>query len=284
MRMDFHHPLFRSLALPLLLAFAATGLLRAALPATQGRRWAAAGTAFAILATASWVLGGWRWLPNALTQKLPWALATATLLGIGLQAMRAYPRTAWFASAFLWALLLVMLGGAQPLFVKGLAWGVGAAVLAIVLSEPQNSAGAPAMLALAGLGLAAVAMAAGSALLFELSLLQAAAVAGCALWLWPVARIGFGTSGSVVAAIAWLATAQGVALLTPVRPVVLLLLAGAFLSGPIVHRLSRGRGGAPWVAAVAALWVAAALAVALLTGSAVTPPAVLPDPYYTPRW
>ena len=231
------------------------------------------------------MLGGWRWPPDALTEKLPWALATATLLGVGLQAMRAYPRTAWFASAFLWALLLVMLGGAQPLLVKwhrlaGRRGGAGR-----VLSEPQNRAGAPAMLVVAGLGLAAVAMAAGSALLFELSLLQAAAVAGCALWLWPVARIGFGNSGIGGRGDRLAGTGAGRGTAHAGAADRAAAARGRLPVGADACIGSAGAAaGAPWVAAVAALWVAAALAVALLAGGAATPPAELPDPYYTPRW
>ena len=47
--MDFHHPLFQSLALPLVLSFAATGLLRAALGPGTGARGAAAGVPLALL-------------------------------------------------------------------------------------------------------------------------------------------------------------------------------------------------------------------------------------------
>ena len=214
--MDFHHPLFESLALPLLLSFASTGLLRAVLGADHGRRWAAAGVAPAIIVSSAWVLG-WQLWPGNLTEQLPWIYAAAALLGVGL---------------------------------------------------------------------AAVAFMSGSALLFELGLSIAAAIAGCALWLWPKARIGFGASGAVVSVIAWLTLAQGVALLTTVRLEVLLLLAGALLAGPMVRGARRGLRPAIQalvVAGVAALWVAAAIALAL-QGEAHAPSGGQDDPYYTPRW
>jgi hypothetical protein len=293
--MDFHHPLFQSLALPFVLAFAATGVLRGILGPIDGRRWGAAGTAFAILAVSIWVLG-LRSSPGSLTEKLPWIYAAGGLLGLGLQAVRAKTLLAWLATCVVWALVLTDLG-ATSLMSMAAPWLIGVAVIGAVLREPPEGATAPAMLMVASLGLAAVAMTAGSALLFELGLALGFAVAGCALWVWPIARLPFGPSGAVAAVIAWLALTQGTAVLSPVRPAVLLLLAGAFLSGPIVRWgerwLRRGRSDAAtptraWVrplivAAVAAIWVAGALALALRGGTEAASGAQ-DDPYYTPRW
>jgi hypothetical protein len=287
--MDLHHPLFESLALPLLLSFAATGGLRALLQAAglgseNARRWAGAGVAPGIIVASAWVVG-WRLWPVTLTDELPWIYAAAALLGIGLQGMRAQPRTTWLASCVLWALVLAGLSD-QPLPWQAVTWAVGAVAIGAVLALPIDSANAAASLVVAALGLAAVAFVSGSALLFELGLSIAAALGGCALWLWPRARICFGACGAVLAVIAWLTLAQTVALLTPVRPAVLLLLAGALLAGPMVHGLRRGRSH-PMVdplivALVAALWVAAALALALRDAQQL--PAGQDDPYYTPRW
>ncbi|MDM0016143.1 hypothetical protein [Variovorax saccharolyticus] len=282
--MDFHHPLFESLALPLVLSFAATGLLRAGLGAVHGRRWAATGVAPAILVASAWVIGWQQW-PGSLTEELPWIYAAAALLGVGLEGMRALRRTTWLASCVLWALVLVGLSD-QPLALQAVTWMVGALAIAAVLSAPPERADAPASLVVAGIGLAAVAFLSGSALLFELGLSIAAAIAGCALWLWPVARIGFGACGAVVSVIAWLAMAQGVALLTPVHSGVLLLLAGALLSGPMLRWLPgslRPAMHALIVAALAALWVAAAVMLAFHQGSQ-APGGKQDDLYYTPRW
>ncbi len=287
--MDFHHPLFQSLALPLCIAFAATGLLRGVLGPVRGARWAAAGTAVAIVGTVSWVLG-WRLMPGALTEKLPWIFAAAALLGLGLEALRAGRRVQWLAAGILWALVLAVLAG-QPLLLTIAIWLLGLAVIQAVLNEAPRRAEAIAMLVLASCGLAALAMMSGSALLFELSLGLGAALAGCALWLWPVARIAFGASGVIVALLAWLALAQATASLTSARPGALLLLAASFTSGSLVrwgHRRLRRGEGRPWVetllvAAVAALWVAAALALAHWGGAA-QPGASMDDPYYKPNW
>lgn len=287
--MDFHHPLFQGLALPLVLAFAATGLLRGVLGPVRGGRWAAAGAAVAIVGTVLWMLG-WRMAPGALIEKLPWVYAAAALLGLGLEAMRAGRRVQWLAAGILWALVLAILAW-QPLPLMIGIWLLGLAVIRAVLREAPRRADAIAMLVPASFGLAALAMMSGSALLFELSLALGAALAGCALWLWPVGRIAFGASGAVVALLAWLALAQATALLTPAHPGALLLLAASFSSGSLVrwgHRRLRRGEGRPWiesliVAAVAAMWVAGALALAH-GGEAAAPAADMDDPYYKPRW
>lgn len=292
--MDLHHPLFQSLALPLVVAFMVTGMLRGALGPVQGRRWAATGVALAIVGTAVWILG-WRMPPGTLTERLPWIYAIVALAGLGLEALHAGRRSEWLTASVLWALALASLATqALPLMI-GL-WVLGTAVIRAVLREHAARANAAAILVVASLGLAAVAMASGSALLFELSLALAAAVAGCALWLWPFVRIAFGAAGALVSTLAWLVLMLATALLTEVQPPTLLLLAGAFTAGPLVHwgrrRLQRpapapGASARTWVeplivAAVAAAWVAAALAFAQWGGGA--PAATMDDPYYKPRW
>lgn len=289
--MDFHHPLFQSFVLPLVLAFAATGVLRAMLGPGPGARWAALGVPLALLVAMSWVLG-WRMPPGGLTEKLPWVYLAAAVLGAVLEALRADRRAQWLAAGLLWAIVIVALGR-QPWLLRVGSWAVGMAVIGAVLYEVPSRAHAAAMLVMAGVGLALVAMMSGSALLFELSLGLAAAVAGNALWLWPVPRISLGAGGALVAVIGWLSLAQGTALLTSVRPGAVLLLAAAFSACGIVHvlrrRLHRGEARA-WietllVAAVAAFWVAAALAIAQWAGPARSGGSAAPDsPYYTPKW
>ena len=288
--MDFHHPLFQSLALPLVLAFVATGVLRALLGPGAGARWAALGVPLALLVTVGWVLG-WRLAPGGLTEKLPWVYLAATVLGAVLEALRADRRAHWLAAGLLWAVVLVALGQ-QPWLPRVGSWLVGMAVIGAVLYEVPSRADAVAMLVVAGVGLALVSMMSGSALLFELSLGLAAAVAGAALWLWPVPRISFGAGGLLAAVMAWLSLAQGTALLTSVRPGAVLLLAASFSACAFVrvlrHRLRRGEGRA-WVealvvAAVVALWVAAALAIAHWAGPQRARGGAPDSPYYTPKW
>jgi len=277
--------------MPLVLAFAATGLLRALLGPGAGARWAALGIPVALLITASWVLG-WRLPPGGLTEKLPWVYLAATVLGVALEALRADRRAQWLAAGVFWAIVIVVLGQ-QPMLPRIGSWLVGMAVIGAVVYELPSRADTSAMLVVASVGLALVAMMSGSALLFELSLGLAAVVIGAALWLWPVPRISLGASGLLTAVLAWLSLAQGTALLTSVRPGVVLLLAAAFCACALLrvvrHRLRRGEGRA-WadalvVAAVAALWVVAALAIAQWAGPPRSGGAV-PDntPYYAPKW
>jgi hypothetical protein len=255
----------------------------------------------AIVGAAVWLLG-WQLPPAALTERLPWIYAAAALVGLALEALHASRRTEWLVAGLLWALALAALA-AKPLPLMIGLWLLGLAVIRAVLREHAARADAAAVLVIASLGLAAIAMRSGSALLFESSLALAAAVAGCALWLWPFVRIAFGASGAIVAVLAWLALAVTTALLTEARPLALGLLAGAFTSGPLVRWARRhlrrsaaptaAKAGTPakartWVeplivAAVALVWVAAALALA--HGEAAgTPAATMDDPYYKPRW
>ncbi|MDM0111229.1 hypothetical protein QTI66_03665 [Variovorax sp. J22R133] len=286
--MDFHHPLFQSLALPLGLALAAVGFLRNALGPERGPRWAASGLALALVVTVSWTLG-WRWPPGAFTEKLPWLYAAASIIGVGLEAWGANRRSQWLVASLAWTVALLALGPAS-LLLKLASWLAGMTVICAVLNEAPQRADAAAVLVVASLGLAALAMMSGSALLFELNLALGAAVGGVALWLWPVTRIVFGPGGAVTAVLVWLALAQGTALLTPVHPGALLLLVAAFAAGPFVRAVSGGgEGRRPWVttlivAAVAALWVVAALLFAQFGGTGAAPTSTTDDPYYKPKW
>lgn len=279
--MDFHHPLVRSVLLPLLLALLATGALRVA----AGRRWAAAGMAVALVAAALAVLG-WQPRPGSLTESLPWVVIAAALLGLMLEALRVRAAGQWIAGSMGWALMLGALGVGSAL-AGAIAWLIGAAVLAAVLQARDDTADAPALLAVAGFGLAAVAMAAASLLLFELALGGAVAVAGVALWLWPRPRIAFGAAGRVVAVLTWLALAHATARLTQAPPLALAVLALVFAVGPLI---GRWRTAAPawalplWGAAAGALLAAGAVALTVQSVDAPAAGATDEGPYYTPRW
>lgn len=287
--MSLHHPLVQSLALPFALAFVWAAMARLLGGPEAGARWAAAGVAVALV-VSSIVAVGWVGRPLSITEKLPWILAAAALVGLVLEWLRVSRRLQWVAAGVLWAIAVIVVLGNQPMLPRIGSWIVGMAVIGALLAESPARAHGAAMLVVAALGLAALAMRSGSALLFELSLALAAAVGAAGLWLWPVSRIRLGASAVVVAVIGWLSLAQSTGLLTGAPPGAVLLLAASFSSGAIVRgvrqRLRRGEGSA-WaetllVAAVAVLWVLAALALAHWGGKAFG--ADPRDPYYAPNW
>lgn len=287
--MDIQHPLIRSVLLPFALALVLGGLLRAALGAQVGARWAAAGLAVALVVAAFNVVG-WQARAGTLTEKLPWVIAAAALLGLVLEAVASAARVRWMAATALWALALLALGVASPL-AGLLAWVAGAAVIAAVLQVRSDGADAPALLAVAGLGLAGVAMLSASLLLFELALGGAVAAVGLALWLWPRARIAFGASGRIVAVLAWLALAYATLRLTQAPVAALVLLALVFAVGPLLDR-RHPAAGAParawtrplWRALGGAVLAAGALALTLWGPGAPSTGPAEDSPYYTPRW
>lgn len=282
-----HHPLVRSVLAPAVLAWLLCGVLRR----LAGPRWAAAGTAIALAVACAWVVG-WPSNPGSLLGKLPWAVLGAGLLGVALEAVRAGVRAQWVVATAAWALMLAALGVGTAL-AGAAAWAVGAAVLGAVLPPRADTADAPALLAVAGLGLAGVAMLSASLLLFELAMGAAMAVCATALWLWPRARIAFGPAGRIAAALGWLALAHATSRLTQAPAAALALLALGFAAGPLMARWPR-TAQPPWArplwrAAGAALCVAAAIAVVLIVGGGMPAGNAPPGeddvyPYYTPRW
>jgi hypothetical protein len=285
--MDLNHPLLQSVAIPLAMALLGAGLLRAVLGATQGPRWALAAVGVAVVFASVWLLG-WRLPPGGAPEKLAWIFVGAWLLASVLNAVQAGPRGVWGVAVAAWLIVLWWLGADG---VRGVAaGGVGALVLAALVRGVSQPAGTAAMLVVASLGLAALTLASGSLLLFQVGLLLAAAMGGGALWLWPKARVAFGAAWAAGIGLCWLALAQAVALLTSATPLALLLLALIFGAGLLVDRLLARRAGPVtlplWVAAAAAVLVAAALGTgALLSGTG--PGAAsggADDPYYQPKW
>ncbi len=255
-----HHPLFQSLILPLLMSLLGVGVLRTL--AGPGRAVCALGLSF--LLSVVWMIG-WPPHPGTILQRLPWVFALAWLAGAAL-ALTGRNRMlhglvlsgAWLAAS--WWL------GSRDVTETLLFPLVGVLVIVGLLRASEERAEAATMVVVAGLGLAGLAFAAGSLMLFQVSLMLAAAVGGVALWQWPRPRIRFGVAGVGVAAISWLALAQSTLLLTPASPnaVALLCLAfsGTMLSAPILGRLPVGHrdlAAPPVLAVLAGAFVAAAL-------------------------
>ena len=102
-----HHPAFQSLVLPFVLGVVSIGLLRMA-----GPRWAALGSALALVATlAMWP--GFDWPAASRVQKLPWIALSGMLLAalaIALKAPGTMPLGRWAGVAISIMLLLAALG------------------------------------------------------------------------------------------------------------------------------------------------------------------------------
>ena len=101
------HPAFQSLVLPLILGIVIISLLRLA-----GPRWAALGSAFALVVTLA-VWPGFDWPAVSRVQKLPWvALGCALLaaLAIALKTPGTLPWNRWTGVMFSTVLLLAALG------------------------------------------------------------------------------------------------------------------------------------------------------------------------------
>jgi hypothetical protein len=275
-----HHPLFESLALPLLLSLAAIGLFRR----LAGPRHAAVGFGLAVLLATLWMVG-WTVRPAGVMQKLPWIFAGAWLLGAALDAGKADRRLQWLGLLCGWIAACWWLGTRGTL--PGISYGVaGAWVLACLLRTPEDRSDAAAAAVVAALGLAGVCFVAGSLALFQLAVLLAAAVSGLALWLWPKPRVSFGATGVAVAGLAWLALAQATLLLVPARPPALALLAASFVTAPLLAQLwpaSRPRSRPLAVALLTGILAAGALALQGVQGSNGAPiePGI-DDGYYRP--
>jgi len=203
-----HHPLVQSLLVPALLAFLGAGVVRAALGPIRGARWAAAALGLGVVVAAGMLLG-WRWPPVAVLEKIPPVFVAAWLVGAGLESAPAFRWRQWLGATLLWLAVSWWLGWNGVVMAAAAAL-VGAAVLASLSSQAQDSASGAAMSTVASLGLAGAALAAGSLVLFQVSLLLAAALGGIGVWVWPKVRLPFGPAATVVAGIAWLALAQSV--------------------------------------------------------------------------
>jgi len=307
----FHHPAFQSLVLPVLLAAAGVGVVRGMLGAA-GVRWAPAAAVLALLLALA-VLPGFEWPTRAAAQKLPWIILAAWLLALGLESLHAgrwvhalagsalwlgagwwlqaaaasaAPRSLVVGAAGIAVLIALMLSTWRP-HDAGRA-GASARPASFGISTGGGAAGA-AMLAVVALGLAGLAVGAGSLLLAQLAVMLAAVTAGLGLWLWPRPRVGFGPVVAMPLGIAWLVIAQATLQLTALSPAVLAVLALAFAAAPLLARVSLP-GRRAWVepclvAALAALPAALAIAWQVAAGPGADTPGAADsdDPFYELR-
>jgi hypothetical protein len=284
--LDIQHPVVQSVVIPLALALALTGIIRFAFGPQYGKVLAAAASGLALLAACVLVLGIPPWPPRTALEKLPAMVAAS--LAIGAIMDTAEPSRTGIAAAGVGLTLLGYVWLAMPQFSRlgalDAAMLAAAALVACViisgisLAEPLSES-VPAMLVVAGVGLAGVAFNAGSLKLFQLSLALASATGGYALWNWPKPRYPFGRAGLFSAGLAWLLLALLTMLLTKVRPLALLLLASAFLAVAIAVRIPLGRLERRVVEPLLVALLAAIPSVAAVVLSQPTA-ATEDDPYY----
>ncbi|MBL0919301.1 MAG: hypothetical protein IBJ14_11395 [Hydrogenophaga sp.] len=293
-----HHPAFQSLLLPALLCLLCTGALRWWLGPAH-RPWTPLGASLGLALAMLW-WPGLVWPAATQAQKLPWIVLFGLLAAAGAQrparATAPSPRRPWLLATIAWAASAAwLLGLAAPLPLLTAVAG-GAAVLAASAwstrapnAEPTAAAGSAAALALVLLGLAVLAVAAGSLLLAQLALMTTLATAVLGLWAWWWPRSGprvTATSlmplGIAALALATLNLATG-----RVHAGALGLLAVS-LTAPWWAASARWTGRFwRWRPAVVALLAALPVAVALgwqLAAPTEAPTGDADDPYYTPRW
>ena len=311
-----HHPVFQSLVLPALLAWAGIALLRA-LPGAAGARWAPLGAVLALLAALA-VQPGFGWPATAAAQKLPWVVLAGLVLAALLRAReagraRAGSSDQWLAAVLCWAGASVWLAGGRPaLLPAALTALAGAVVLALLAwggrpmprrppgpagagMAPRAAAGdgapAAAALTMATLGLSALAVGGGSLLLAQLALALATVSAVLGLWVWLRPDGGLTVPAAVLMplGLAWLAIATTLPPLAGVGMVHVAGLALGFGAPPLVLRSGllahRPRWAPLAVALLAAVPVALAVGWQIAAGGmpAGAPGIVDDDPYYEPQ-
>ena len=217
--MNAHHPLVESVLLPLALGLGATGLSRFIFGPERAALAAGLGISASVIGALIW-MAGWPTHPAGTLEWLTWMLAGACVAGLAVG--RFVGR-------------VVRLDAGVP------AAGQAAAVLVA-----------------ASLGLAGVALAAGSLALFQRALLLASATAGVALWQWPVRRAAIGPAATLVGAGCWVAIALALIRLTDAAPVSIGLLCVGILAGTVTTRWRAGPIRGPLIAATVTLLFAIA--------------------------
>ena len=290
--MDLHHPLFQSVVLPLSTAAVLAGALRmAGRREGFGPRIAPHAALAGLTLSAALVLGIDVGAPLSATAKLAWVFAACLLAGVVASALRLRATHAAGAAAALLAMLGLWLAWPQIGTGRGPAIAalagfwlaaialLGASGLGARTADAGHGASPLAALVIGSLGLAGVAFQSGSLVLFQLALALAAALGGVGLWNWPVARDRLDAAATIVPMLAATLLAFATWLLTGASPLALALLAGIVAAPPAVrHAIPRARGTAIEPLLVAALAVVPALAAVWLAA-----PGAAAGPYYQGR-
>lgn len=283
--MHLDHPLMASVVLPLLLAAALTGVLRA-VPGERGRRIAAGAVGLALIFAHLLTFGAPAWPAQSGVEKLVPLFILSLLGGVVLDMVLAGRILS--ASAACLAVLGVTLWLAWPQLMRGepglialltLAALLALACLWMLAKSPANGTNRPVTLIVAALGLAGAGFNAGSLVLMQVALALAAALGGFVLWNWPAARLPFHAAGIAVGGVVCFALALLLILLTDIRPWALLALPLIFAAAvvsrhlPVPQRLSRATVEPVYIVLLGLLPMVAAILLA-------QPPVPADDLYY----
>jgi len=271
-------PRVQSTVVPFAVAAAVAGVARAA-AGTRAEAWAALAVIAGFAAAYALILGAPPLPPRSSAHKIAYLGAAAAALGLGLDLARARPplvrlvAAGGAGAAALW-LLGARLDLDDPATLLWPALPLVAAWLVVMLRlDSQAGAGltAAVVIMVAAAALALVALLGRSASISQLAAALAAAMAGLALWNWPVARIAGGRAATFAGGALLLALASQALLFTEAAAAALaVLLLVPFADRPAGWLLARlvapggriGQALAPVVLALAAA-VPAAVAVAI---------------------
>lgn len=267
--------------MPGLAAFVLAGVLRAALGRERGGRLAAAGAGLGLIAAYLLIVGPPPLPPVSSLQKLFYVVAGGLLLGAVLDLLR----DPWLLR---WPLLLGVLFGVVywlglPRLEAGpstettvvLAALFAASLVALARLDSlreKMGIGAPVLLLVASVGLAAVAFLGHTTSIAQLALALGAALAGSLLWNWPKPRFAIGASVLFGLAVPLFALADVLVLFARPSLAAVAILVLVFFADLAARQVEFKRG--PLASAVAPLWlgavalvpVGAAIGVAWLAG------------------
>jgi hypothetical protein len=243
------HPIIQTVAIPLVVAFVATGLLRLAGGSRRGSTVAGLGVGLGMLAAYGAIFAIPGFPPAGATNKLFYVIAIGAAVGFVVDLLSP-PRIAPRSLVVLGSLAgIVWIAGDRALSEPWPA-GLVVAILALVVAaggwrlagRPDKPVEGGAVLLVAAIALALCALLGNTISSAQLGGATAAALGGFLLWNWPGPRFALG-GGVLLPAMALLAamTAQ-IALFTRIEPYALLPLALVFVADLAARRLSLGTG------------------------------------------
>ena len=278
-------PLVSALALPALVAFGTTGLIRFARRRRAGKggigNLAEAGLGLGFLAGFWAVTGGLPFLGNVAYHQLGEAVLLALLAGLAASLIGVGPRITGFLAVAGALFAVVWLTGWQQLLAPTveellavLLYGAIAVAAALRLRALGPGATPVAVTGLASLALALVAAVGHAGGSSDLALALAGACLGSLVWAWPLGRAGFGPAALAVLVVGFTGLMVAAARGALHAPWPLLLLPLAFWAPaiaqrlPVLDRLARKKPTRPLALLLAAaLPCAASVALALILGA-----------------